>query len=140
VITPRRAGDAIAAAAGDIARLWRSANGGVRPARIDALAEPFVQALGEALARGDGPGAAWAQAAGTARLDDRDVERSLEEIDAEWVALGTVLAATADALGADSATRAFLAEAIEKARAGSRTLGTNGAPARIVVLWNRRRS
>ncbi len=82
----RRAGDAIARSAGDLARVWRAARLQARPdvfpGLLDAVVQDFFARAGELLAAGRDPALVWPSTVGLARLDPRARDRGREEIDA----------------------------------------------------------
>jgi hypothetical protein len=135
----RRAGEAIASSAPELARLWRNtraqASPEVWPGLLDGIADDWFLRLGEMLAQGRDPALVWPALVGIVRLDPRDLDRSLVEIDAEWNAVEGVLVAACDALSADDGVRVWIARALVIARAGSRTLDQGGGPRGIVVVW-----
>jgi len=136
----RRAGDAIAASAGELVRLWRAnraqARPDVWPGLLDGLAEDFLVRAGDALAEGRDPALVWPSTAGLVRMDPRALDRTRAEIDAEWDLVSGVLSAACDALEAGEAAREWLARAIVIARTGARTLDEGGGPRGIVVAWS----
>ena len=136
----RRAGQAIAAAAGELTRLWRAtraqARRGLWSGLIDGIAEDFFARLGASLADGRDPALVWPEVTGLVRLDPRDLDRSRDELDAEWDAVQTVLSAACDALACDADLREWIARALVLARAGARTLDQGGGPAGVAVVWS----
>jgi hypothetical protein len=140
VITdPRSAGEAIAASAPELARLWRAmrlqARPGVWPGLLDGIASDLVRRVGEGLAGGTDPCLAWIGVEGLVRLDARARERSREEIDAECDALESVLAGACEALAGGEDVRDWIARALAAVRDGVRALGEGGAPPGVVVAW-----
>ncbi len=135
----RRAGDAIARSAGDLARVWRAARLQARPdvfpGLLDAVVQDFFARAGELLAAGRDPALVWPSTVGLARLDPRARDRGREEIDAEWDLAAGVLASAREALGAGDDVAEWLARAIVLARAGSRGLDAGGGPPGIAVVW-----
>jgi hypothetical protein len=140
-VTPeaRRAGEAIAASAGELTRVWRSARlqarPGAFPGLLDGVMEGFFTRAGEALAADRDPALLWPSTTGIVRLDPVALDRSREEIEAEWDLAVAVLASACEALGAGEAAAEWLERAIVLARAGSRTLDARGGPRTIVVVW-----
>jgi hypothetical protein len=134
----RRAGEAIASSAPELARLWRNTRAqsspDVWPGLLDGIADEAFLRLGEALAQGQDPALVWPSLAGIVRLDPRDLDRSLAEIDSEWNAFEGVLSAACDALAAGEDVREWIARALVMARAGSRTLDQGGGPRGIVLV------
>ncbi|HEY6099715.1 MAG TPA: hypothetical protein VIW03_09815, partial [Anaeromyxobacter sp.] len=139
-VTPadRRAGDAIATSAGELARLWRTTRAQARPdvwpGLMDGLVDELFARTGEALAAGRDPALLWPALVGVVRVDPRDAERSRAELDEEWDLAEGVLTAACDALGSGEAVREWIARAIVLARAGARTLDAGGGPRGIVVV------
>ncbi len=132
------AGDAIAASAAELARLWRSARASVRPAPfpgyLDGLVEPFFVLVGEGLAEGHDPALLWPAAVGVVRIDGRDARRTRAELDAEWDLAEQVLNAACRTLDASDAAREWISRAVVIARSGSRTLSAGGGPRGIVTV------
>jgi hypothetical protein len=135
----RRAGDAIAASAGELVRLWRATRSQARPrvfpGLLDGLVEDLFVCLGEALARGQDPALLWPGLAGVVRIDPHDRERVRKELDAEWDVADGVLRAACDALDAGDDVREWITRAVVLARAGTRTLDEGGGPPGIVIAW-----
>ncbi len=135
----RRAGDAIAASAGEVTRVWRSARlqarPGAFPGLLDSVMQDFFTRAGEGLAAGRDPALTWPSTTGVVRLDPNALDRSREEIEAEWDIAATVLASTCVALGAGEAAAEWLERAIVLARTGSRALERRGGPRGILVAW-----
>ena len=128
----RRSGDAIAGSAEDLARVWRAGRASTRPIAfpglLDGVVEPFLRAAGEALASDRDPATVWPATSGVVRLDARDRESTLEELEAEWDLVREVLGAALRALGADEGASVWMERALETARAGTRALSGAGAP------------
>lgn len=134
----RRAGEAIAEAAPELARLWRAARRHASadpfPGLIDGIVEDFLARAGEALAGGRDPALVWPETVGIVRFDPRAAFRSQDVIELEWDLVDRVLASARSALHADEAGE-WLSRAVVIARNGSRTLHTRGGPGGIVVVW-----
>lgn len=135
----RRAGEAIASSAAELARLWRNTRAqsspDVWPGLLDGIADDAFLRLGEALAAGRDPALVWPSLVGIVRYDPRDPDRWRAEIDSEWNTLQAVLSGACDALGSGADVREWIARALVIARAGSRTLDEGGGPQGIVVVW-----
>lgn len=135
----RRAGDAIARSAGNLARIWRAARVQARtlrfPGLLDGIVEDFLSRAGEGLAAARDPALVWPRTKGLVRLDPCDLAASRAEIDAEWDLASEVLDSACEALDAGEAAAEWLARAIVIARAGSRTLDEGGGPEGIAVAW-----
>ncbi|HEY6006082.1 MAG TPA: hypothetical protein VIV57_24595 [Anaeromyxobacter sp.] len=139
-VDARRAGEAIASSAPDLARLWRNTRAqsspDVWPGLLDGIADDWFLRVGEALEQGRDPALVWPGLAGIVRFDPRDRDRSLAEIDGEWNAFQAVLGGACDALGCGEDVREWMARALVIARSGSRTLDEGGGPRGIVVVWS----
>jgi hypothetical protein len=133
------AGEAIAASAADLTRLWRATRLQGRrrslPGLLDGVVADVLLRAGEGLAAGDDPALPWSRAAGVVRLEVRERERWRAELDAEWDALESVFRGACEALAAGDEVSAWIAQALAAARAGARTLGEDGGPPSIVVVW-----
>jgi hypothetical protein len=136
-LDPRRAGDALAASALDLARVWRAGRAAARPQAfpglLDGVIESFLQVTGELLAEGRDPALAWPAAAGVVRIP-RDARRAREELDAEWDLVEEVLTAALQALQAGEPAVEWVKRAVVIARSGSRTLGRPGGPPGVLAL------
>lgn len=135
----RRAGEAIAASAGELARLWRATHAqrgsGFWPGVLDGVADELFLRLGEDLAVGRDPALVWPGLTGVLRLDARARGASRAELEAEWDDVEGVLAGARDALAAPDEVTEWLARAVVLARAGSRALATDGGRAGVLVVW-----
>lgn len=135
----RRTGEALLATAGELERIWRSARAQVRPRTFPGLADGIVPVVLERAARalsegGGDPDTPYRGAVGLARMDPRDREGAVEEIETEWRLLGEVLRVTGDALGFEESPRKWLARAVETARVGARALVEGRGPAGVLVV------
>ncbi len=134
----RRAGDALALSAADLARVWRSARAptrpGVFPGYLDGVIEPFFALAGEGLAEGRDPALIWPAVTGVVRVDGRDARRTRAELEAEWDLVEEVLEAACRALDAGDAAREWISRAVVIARTDSRTLGAGGGPPGILTV------
>jgi hypothetical protein len=133
-----RAAEALAAAAPELARVWRAARAAERrdafPGLLDAIVEPFFGLAAEGLGDGREPALVWPALAGAVRVQARDAARTREEIDAEWTLAEEVLHAACRALDAGDDTRAWISQAIDAARVGARRLPDRaGAPGILMV-------
>jgi hypothetical protein len=133
----RRAGDALAASALDLARVWRAGRAAARPdtfpGLLDGVVESFLQVTGELLAEGRDPALAWSAAAGVVRIP-RDARRARDELDAEWDLVEEVLTAALQALQADDAAVEWVKRAVVIARSGTRALGRAGGPPGVLAV------
>ena len=132
-----RAGDALAASALDLARVWRAGRAAARPEAfpglLDGLVESFLQVAGELLAEGRDPALVWPASAGVVRIP-RDAQRAHEELDAEWDLVEEVLAAALQALQAGEAAVEWMRRAVVIGRAGTRHLGPRSGPPGVLAL------
>ena len=135
----RRAGEGIAASAGELARLWRATRAQARPdvwpGLMDGLVDELFLRTGEALAAGGDPARVFPSLAGLVRIDPRERDRSRAELDAEWDVAERVLEAACDALAAGEEVRLWLSKAVVVGRAYTRRLDRGGGPRGIVVAW-----
>jgi hypothetical protein len=134
----RRSGDALAASALDLARVWRAARVAARPGGfaglLDGVIEQFFALAGEALAEGRDPADVWPATVGVVRVDARDARRTREELDAEWDIAEQVLEAACRALAAGDPVMEWISRAIAIARGGRRTLPAGQGPRGILVV------
>jgi hypothetical protein len=135
----RRVGDAIAAGAADLAGIWRATRREMRPevfpGVVDGILVDFLTRAGEALAAGRDPALVWPETTGVVRVDPKAPFRSVDEIEAEWDLVAEVLAASCEALRADTAAAEWLSRAILFARAGARNVQERAAPRGILIVW-----
>ena len=133
----RRAGDALAASAADLARVWRAGRAAARPGAfpglLDGLVEPFLSTMGEALAAGRDPALVWTDTVGVVRLP-RDARRGGEELEAEWDLVEEVLETSLRALDAEPAAVEWIERALVLARAGTRALARGGGTPGVLVV------
>ena len=132
-------GEALIATAGELVRIWRSARAQVRPRTFPGLADGLVETVfrraAQALSAGGGdPEAPYRGAVALVRVDPRDRDASAAEIATEWRLLGEVLRVTGDALGFEPAPRAYLAGAVEAARADAKDLVEGRGPEGVLVV------
>ncbi|HYG69610.1 MAG TPA: hypothetical protein VD838_18185, partial [Anaeromyxobacteraceae bacterium] len=123
-----------------LVRIWRSARGaarpGVFPGLLDGVVEPFLRSAGNALAAGEPPLGPWPRTVGLVRLDPRDVDASVREIEAEWDLLVEVLRASCEALDGEPSAFDWLEKAVATARAGAPALRDRAArPVGIAIAW-----
>jgi hypothetical protein len=140
MLDTRRTGAALVAAVDELVRVWRSARGaarpGVFPGLADGLVGPFVERAGSALAAGEPPLGPWPRTVGAVRLDPKDVDASVREIEAEWDLLVEVLRASCEALDSDPAAFEWLEKAIATARAGTAALSDRAArPVGVAIVY-----
>jgi hypothetical protein len=139
----RRCGEAVAAAAGELARAWRSGRSGGRRAapagHIDGLVESFLAGAGRALAAGEAPGAAWSATAGVLRLRAGDAEAAAAESEREWTLVRAVATSACEALEGGEEAFGWLEAAVEAARQGTRALVAGAPHGGVVIVWTWRR-
>lgn len=127
------------AAAGELARAWRSGRSGGRRAapvgHLDAVVEPFVAEAGKALAVGRDPGAAWAATAGVLRLRAGAPAATAAELDREWTLVAAAAASACETLSGGPDARAWLDAAVEAAREGTRAVAAGAPHDGVVVVW-----
>lgn len=132
----RRAGEALRAAAGDLARVWRasrfSAGLAVFPGALDGVMEEFLERIGEALLLDSAPQDVWGATRGPVRLL-RD-GRALETIDAEWRLARVVLASACDALAIDAVAAERVLKAVDDAAAAAPALVAGQKPAGVLIV------
>ncbi len=135
----RRAGEAIAVSAGELARLWRASRlqacPDVWPALLDGIVDDLFARVGDGLAEDRDPALVWTELGGAVRVDPLDRDRSRAEIDREWDVIQSVLEAACEALAAGGEVREWIGRALVLARAGSRTVDEGGGPRGILVVW-----
>lgn len=134
-----RAGEALAMAASELARIWRSARAearpGVFPGLADGLVASFVTVAGEALVRGTAPEDVYPRLEGVVRLDPARIGRAEEELRAEWRLLGEVLAAACDALEAGPDATDRVARAVEHSRRALERVREGPLPAGVLRVY-----
>ncbi len=132
----RRAGEALRAAAGDLARVWRasrfSAGLGVFPGALDGVIEEFLERVGEALLLDDAPQDVWGATCGPVRLVPGG--RALEMLAAEWRLARVVLSSACDALGVSPPATERVLRFVDDAAAAAPALLAGQAPAGVLVV------
>ncbi|ACG75115.1 conserved hypothetical protein [Anaeromyxobacter sp. K] len=134
----RRTGEAIAAARGELARIWRSARATAADGRrapaaaLDGVVEAFVGAVGDALARGAPPEEAWERTTGLVRLE---AEPDGGTAEAEWRLLGEVLSSACETLEADADATDRVAQAVDAGRRGIEALRAGRRKPGVAVAW-----
>lgn len=133
----RRAGDALAASALDLARVWRAGRAAARPNAfpgfLDGVIESYLQVAGELLAEGRDPALVWPATTGLVRVP-RNARLAREELDAEWDLVEEVLTAALRALHAGDAAVEWVKRAVVIARSGTRALGRAGGPRGVLAV------
>ncbi len=126
----RRAGEALRAAAGDLARVWRAsrftARMSVFPGALDGVIEEFLERIGEALFVEGAPQDVWAATRGPVRILADG--QALELLTAEWRLVRVVLASACDALAVEPATAARVLQVVDDATAAAPALVAGQGP------------
>lgn len=135
-LDPRRSGEALRAAAGDLARVWRasrfSAGLSVFPGALDGIIEEFLERIGEALLLEDAPQDPWLATRGAVRL--LPGARAQEMISAEWRLVRAVMVSACEALAVDPATTARVLKAVDDAAAGTPALLAREGPPGVLLV------
>lgn len=136
MLDARRTGEALRAAAGDLARVWRasrlSAEMGVFPGALDGVIDEFLERVGEALFVDGAPRDPWTATSGVVRLPPGP--RALELVAGEWRLARVVLASACDALGADPAVAALVLAMADHAAQGAAELAAGRGPAGVLAV------
>lgn len=136
MLDTRRTGEALRAAAGDLARAWRaarlSAATGVFPGVLDGVIEEFLERVGEALFVEGAPQDPWAATAGVVRL--LPGPRALEVIAGEWRIARAVLASACEALGVDPSVAARVLGMADAAARAAGALAAGRAPPGVLLV------
>lgn len=129
----RRAGEALRAAAGDLARVWRasrySSGMTVFPGALDGVMEEFLERVAEALLLDDAPQDVWGATRGPVRLLPGG---GLETIAAEWHLCRVVLGSACEALAIEPAAAERVLKAVDDAAAAAPALLTGHGPAGVL--------
>jgi hypothetical protein len=132
----RRSGEALRAAAGDLARVWRAsrlgASGGVFPGVLDGVMEEFLERVAEALLLNEPPEQVWPATRGVVRLLPR--EQALQAMQTEWELASEVLLSACDALEVESASAERVLQAVETAAQGAEALLRGEGPAGVLSI------
>lgn len=132
----RRSGEALRAAAGDLARVWRasrlSASGGVFPGVLDGVMEEFLERVAEALLLNEPPELVWPATRGVVRL--LPGERALQTMQTEWELASEVLLSACDALQVEPASAERVLQAVETAAQGAEALLRDQGPAGVLAV------
>ena len=130
-----QAGPALAASGEETVRLWRAARRQASPAYFpglaDGLVEPFVRAVGAALAAGGDPEDVWGALEGVLRFPP---EGAVHAHELEWALAGEVAATVADALKAEPEVRRFAVAASRTCAERTRALAATKGPSRGRIL------
>jgi hypothetical protein len=132
----RRTGEALRAAAGDLARVWRasrfSAGTEIFPGALDGVIEEFLERVSEALFVEGAPQEPWEATGGVVRLVSG--RRGLELINGEWRLARAVLSSACDALGVEAAVTQRVLGMADQAAAGGGALVAGRAPRSVVLV------
>ncbi|HYD42693.1 MAG TPA: hypothetical protein VEB43_17825 [Anaeromyxobacter sp.] len=132
----RRAGEALRAAAGDLARVWRAsrlaAGMGVFPGALDGVIEEFLERVSEALFVDGAPQDPWAATSGVVRL--LPAPRALELFAGEWRLARVVLSSACDALGVEPAVAARVLGMVDDAARRAGELADGRGPAGVLAV------
>jgi hypothetical protein len=137
-LTAHQAGPALSVSGEEAVRLWRAARRQAQPAifpgYLDGLVEPFVRAVGAALAAGGVPEDVWGALEGIARFPPEGA-RPVHEV--EWIIAGELVAAVADALKAEPEARHFAVAAARACWEATRALAEAKGPSRrrVLTVW-----
>jgi hypothetical protein len=136
MLDARRSGEALRAAAGDLARVWRAsrlaAEMGVFPGVLDGVIEEFLERVSEALFVDGAPQEPWAATSGVVRLPPGPL--GLEIVNGEWRLARTVLASACDALGVAPEVSARVLVMVDQAAHTAPQLAAGVGPAGVVVV------
>lgn len=130
----RRSGEALRAAAGDLARVWRasrfSAGLAVFPGALDGVMEEFMERVGEALLLEGAPQDVWSATRGPVRLLPGD--RALPTLAAEWRLARAVLSSACEALAVEPTAAERVLRAVDDATAAAPALVEGRGPAGVL--------
>lgn len=132
----RRSGEALRAAAGDLARVWRATrytSGAPEfPGLLDGVMEEFLERVAEALLLQQPPEGVWPATRGVVRLlRGEEAATTLAE---EWRLASDVLLSACEALEVSPEAADAVRKAIETAAAGIEPLLAGKGPDGVVVL------
>ncbi len=132
----KRSGEALRAAAGDLARVWRASHytsgAPVFPGLLDGLMEEFLERVAEALLLEHPPQDVWRSTRGVVRLLPRG--ESAPALAAEWSLAADVLFSACEALEVSPAAAEAIRTAVETAAGGVQALISGGGPEGVVVV------
>jgi len=135
-LTLPRSGEALRAAADDLARVWRAAclaaGTGVFPAVLDGVMEDYLRRVGEAVQSGALPEGAWSATHGTVRLLPR--HRAASIFGLEWQIARQVLLSACDAIEAAAETAEQVERAVQAAIDAVAALLARRAPAGVLIV------
>ena len=132
----KRSGEALRAAAGDLARVWRASRytGGapVFPGLLDGVMEEFLERVAEALLLEQPPADVWRSTRGVVRLLPGG--GSAPVIAEEWHLAADVLLSACEALEVAPEAAEGIRQAVETAAAGIEALLSGAGPEGIVLV------
>ncbi len=132
----RRSGEALRAAAADLARVWRAtrytSGAPVFPGLLDGVIERFLERVAEALLFGTAPEEAWRSSRGVVRL--LRGEEAAVTLAEEWRLAADVLLSACEALEVSEDAFAAVRSAVETAASGIEPLLAGEGPAEVLVL------
>jgi hypothetical protein len=132
----QRTGEALRAAAGDLARVWRAsrhvAGMGTFPGALDGVIEEFLERASESLFLAGAPQDPWAATRGTVRI--LPGHRAREVIAGEWRLVRAVMASACDALGAEPEAALRVLKLVDDAAAAAPALVAGDGPAGILLV------
>jgi len=132
----RRSGEALRAAAGDLARVWRATrytSGAPEfPGLLDGIMDEFLERVAEALLLEQPPEGAWPSTRGVVRLLPGD--RAAPALAAEWRLAADVLLSACEALEVAPEAAEAVRRAVETAAGGIEPLLAGAGPDGIVVV------
>jgi hypothetical protein len=131
----RRSGEALRAAAGDLARVWRAsrhASATVFPGLLDGVMEEFLERVAEALLLEQPPEDAWPSTRGVVRLVPG--QESAATLAEEWRLAADVLLSACDALEVSPEAAEAVRRAVETAGAGIEQLLAGSGPEGVLIV------
>jgi len=132
----RRSGEALRAAAGDLARVWRAtrytSGAPVFPGLLDGVMEEFLERVAEALLLQQAPEEVWRAIRGVVRMLPPEEARAI--LAAEWQLAGDVLLSACEALEVAPEAAQVIRRAVDTAAAGMESLLAGDRPEGVVVV------
>ena len=133
---PKRSGEVLRAASGDLLRVWRAtrytSGAPIFPGLLDGVMEEFLWRVAEALLHQEPPAGAWPSTRGVVRLVPGQVAAAT--LADEWRLAGDVLTAACEALGVSSEAAGLVRSAVESAAGAIEPLLGGKGPAGVLVL------
>jgi hypothetical protein len=131
----KRSGEALRAAAGDLAHVWRAARfasgAPVFPGLLDGVMQEFLERVAEGLLLGLPPGEAWPSTRGVVRLPASNGAAVLAE---EWRTARDVLLSACEALEVSGEAAEAVQKEIDAAARAIEPLLSGHGPAGVLVL------